>query len=119
MPRRGDTKNPYAPECDSGGSSAGSAAGVAANFATAAVGTDCEGSIRVPASFSNLVGLRPTVETVSRAGVLPLVAPRSWAERAYPHLIYYNQVDKGGHFAAWEQPQLFSQELRAAFRTLR
>jgi pimeloyl-ACP methyl ester carboxylesterase len=46
-------------------------------------------------------------------------APRSWAERAYPNLIYYNQVPKGGHFAAWEQPQLFSQELRAAFRSLR
>jgi pimeloyl-ACP methyl ester carboxylesterase len=46
-------------------------------------------------------------------------APRSWAERAYPNLIYYNQVPKGGHFAAWEQPQLFSEEVRAAFRTLR
>jgi pimeloyl-ACP methyl ester carboxylesterase len=46
-------------------------------------------------------------------------APRSWAERAYPNLIYYNQVDKGGHFAAWEQPQLFSEEVRAAFRSLR
>ena len=46
-------------------------------------------------------------------------APRSWAERAYPKLIYYNRLDKGGHFAAWEQPRLFSQELRAAFRTLR
>ena len=46
-------------------------------------------------------------------------APRSWAERAYPDLIYYNQVDRGGHFAAWEQPQLFSVELRAAFRSLR
>jgi pimeloyl-ACP methyl ester carboxylesterase len=46
-------------------------------------------------------------------------APRSWAERAYPNLIYYNQVDKGGHFAAWEQPQLFTEEVRAAFRTLR
>jgi pimeloyl-ACP methyl ester carboxylesterase len=46
-------------------------------------------------------------------------APRSWAERAYPKLIYFNEVDKGGHFAAWEQPQLFSEELRAAFRTLR
>jgi len=44
---------------------------------------------------------------------------RSWAERAYPNLIYYNQVDRGGHFAAWEQPQLFSEEVRAAFRTLR
>jgi pimeloyl-ACP methyl ester carboxylesterase len=46
-------------------------------------------------------------------------APRSWAERAYPNLIYFNEVDKGGHFAAWEQPQLFSEELRAAFRSLR
>jgi pimeloyl-ACP methyl ester carboxylesterase len=46
-------------------------------------------------------------------------APRSWAERAYPELIYYNKVDKGGHFAAWEQPQLFSEEVRAGFRSLR
>jgi pimeloyl-ACP methyl ester carboxylesterase len=46
-------------------------------------------------------------------------APRSWAERAYPNLIYFNEVDTGGHFAAWEQPQLFSEELRAAFRSLR
>jgi len=46
-------------------------------------------------------------------------APRSWAERAYPKLIYYNKLDKGGHFAAWEQPVLFSSELRTAFRSLR
>jgi pimeloyl-ACP methyl ester carboxylesterase len=46
-------------------------------------------------------------------------APRSWAEKAYPNLIYLNEVDKGGHFAAWEQPQLFSEEVRAAFRSLR
>jgi pimeloyl-ACP methyl ester carboxylesterase len=47
-------------------------------------------------------------------------APRSWAERAYPdNLIHYNRLDRGGHFAAWEQPQLFAEELRAAFRTLR
>jgi pimeloyl-ACP methyl ester carboxylesterase len=46
-------------------------------------------------------------------------APRSWAERAYPKLIYYNKLDKGGHFAAWEQPQLFSEEVRAGFRPLR
>jgi pimeloyl-ACP methyl ester carboxylesterase len=46
-------------------------------------------------------------------------APRSWTERAYPKLIYYNRVDKGGHFAAWEQPELFASELRAAFRSLR
>jgi pimeloyl-ACP methyl ester carboxylesterase len=46
-------------------------------------------------------------------------APRSWAEQAYSKLIYFNTVDKGGHFAAWEQPQLFAAELRAGFRTLR
>ena len=46
-------------------------------------------------------------------------APRSWTERAYPNLIHYNQVDKGGHFAAWEQPGLFAGELRDAFRSLR
>jgi pimeloyl-ACP methyl ester carboxylesterase len=46
-------------------------------------------------------------------------APRSWAERAYPNLIHYNRLPKGGHFAAWEQPQVFSSELRAAFRSLR
>ena len=46
-------------------------------------------------------------------------APRSWTERAYPKLIYYNKVDKGGHFAAWEQPALFSAEVRAGFRSLR
>jgi pimeloyl-ACP methyl ester carboxylesterase len=45
--------------------------------------------------------------------------PRSWAERAYHKLVYYHQVDKGGHFAAWEEPELFSDELRAAFRSLR
>jgi pimeloyl-ACP methyl ester carboxylesterase len=46
-------------------------------------------------------------------------APKTWTERAYPHLIYYNKLDKGGHFAAWEQPKLFSEELRAAFKSLR
>lgn len=46
-------------------------------------------------------------------------APRSWAERAYPNLIHYNRLDKGGHFAAWEQPAAFTSEMRAAFRSLR
>jgi pimeloyl-ACP methyl ester carboxylesterase len=46
-------------------------------------------------------------------------APRSWAERAYPKLIHYNRLDKGGHFAAWEQPKLFSEEVRTGFRSLR
>jgi pimeloyl-ACP methyl ester carboxylesterase len=45
--------------------------------------------------------------------------PRSWAERAYPTLVHYNTLDKGGHFAAWEQPELFCQEVRAGFRSLR
>jgi pimeloyl-ACP methyl ester carboxylesterase len=46
-------------------------------------------------------------------------APRSWAEQAYPNLIYYNRVERGGHFAAWEQPELYASELRAGFRSLR
>jgi pimeloyl-ACP methyl ester carboxylesterase len=46
-------------------------------------------------------------------------APRSWAERAYPKLIHYNKLDKGGHFAAWEQPELFCAEIRVGFRSLR
>lgn len=46
-------------------------------------------------------------------------APRSWAERAYPKLIHYNKLDKGGHFPAWEEPQLFVEELRAGFKSLR
>jgi hypothetical protein len=46
-------------------------------------------------------------------------APQSWAARAYPKLIYYNKLDKGGHFAAWEQPKLFSEEVREGFRPLR
>jgi len=46
-------------------------------------------------------------------------APKSWAQRAYPKLIHYNKLGKGGHFAAWEQPQMFSEEVRAGFRSLR
>ncbi len=46
-------------------------------------------------------------------------APRSWTQQAYHKLIYFNEVDKGGHYAAWEQPELFASEIRAAFRTLR
>jgi pimeloyl-ACP methyl ester carboxylesterase len=46
-------------------------------------------------------------------------APRSWAERAFPKLIHYNKLDKGGHFAAWEQPEIFSAEMRASFKSLR
>ena len=46
-------------------------------------------------------------------------APRSWVEKAYPNLTYFNEADKGGHFAAWEEPELFATEIRAAFRSLR
>ena len=46
-------------------------------------------------------------------------APKSWVEKTFPKLIYYNRPDKGGHFAAWEQPEIFSEEMRAAFKSLR
>jgi pimeloyl-ACP methyl ester carboxylesterase len=46
-------------------------------------------------------------------------APKSWAEKAYPKLIHYNKLSKGTHFAAWEQPELFVAEMRAAFKSLR
>jgi pimeloyl-ACP methyl ester carboxylesterase len=46
-------------------------------------------------------------------------APRSWVEKSYPNLTYYHEVDRGGHFAAWEEPELFATEVRAAFRQLR
>ena len=46
-------------------------------------------------------------------------APRSWAEKVYPNLTYFNDAPKGGHFAAWEEPQVFSEELRNSFRSLR
>jgi pimeloyl-ACP methyl ester carboxylesterase len=59
----------------------------------------------------------PVAVTVFPAEIYP--ASRSWAEKAFGNLIYWNEVDKGGHFAAWEQPQLFSEEVRAAFKSLR
>jgi pimeloyl-ACP methyl ester carboxylesterase len=46
-------------------------------------------------------------------------APRSWTEKAYPNLVHFNAVDRGGHFAAWEQPELYASELRDGFRSLR
>jgi hypothetical protein len=54
----------------------------------------------------------------TRLNALPQ-APRSRAEQAYPNLIYFNEVDEGNHFAAWQEPDLFTSELRAAFRSLR
>ena len=64
------------------------------------------GEVSIPAAVSRFPG-----------EIIPL--PRSWAERAYPNLVYFNRLEKGGHFAAWEQPELFSGEMRAAFRSLR
>ena len=72
------------------------------------------------ASFFAVKGVAATVPVA--VSVFPdelYPAPRSWAERAYANLIHYNKVDKGGHFAAWEQPKLFAEELRAGFRSLR
>jgi pimeloyl-ACP methyl ester carboxylesterase len=64
------------------------------------------GKVRIPTAVSSFPG-----------EIMPF--PRSWTERAYPNLIYHNTPVRGGHFAAWEEPQLFAQELRASFRSLR
>src|SRR3974390_2684354 len=74
--------------------------------------------------WENRVGLYNAVNVPISAAVTVFPgenyeAPRSWAERAYHKLIYFNTLDKGGHYAAWEQPQLFSEEVRAGFRPLR
>jgi pimeloyl-ACP methyl ester carboxylesterase len=65
-----------------------------------------KGQASVPAAFTVFPG-----ETYR--------APRSWVEKAFPNLIYFHVVDKGGHFAGWEQPLLLAEELRAAFKSLR
>jgi amidase len=75
----GRTKNPYDLERDPGGSSSGTGAAVAANLGAVGIGTDCGGSIRVPASFDNLVGVRVTPGLISRAGVSPLVSQQDTA----------------------------------------
>jgi Asp-tRNA(Asn)/Glu-tRNA(Gln) amidotransferase A subunit family amidase len=72
----GDTRNPYDPNRDPGGSSAGTGAAVAANLATVGLGTDCGGSVRVPSSFCNLVGVRSTPGVVPRTGTSYLVIPQ-------------------------------------------
>ncbi len=64
------------------------------------------GEVSIPAAVSRFPG-----------EIIPV--PRSWAERAYPNLVYFNKLEKGGHFAAWEQPELFAGEMRAAFKSLR
>ena len=67
---------------------------------------DKQGRVTIPAAFTVFPG-----ETY--------LAPHTWVERTFANLIYYHKVDKGGHFAGWEQPQLMAEELRAAFKQLR
>ena len=74
--------------------------------ALAAAATDPPPEVSVPVAFTTFPGEI-------------FAAPRSWVEQAYPTLAYFNEVDKGGHFAAWEEPELFATEIRAAFRPLR
>jgi pimeloyl-ACP methyl ester carboxylesterase len=73
---------------------------------TAGAGAQAPPPVTVPVGFTTFPGEL-------------FAAPRSWVEAVYPTLDYFNEVDRGGHFAAWEEPQLFSEELRAAFRPLR
>jgi pimeloyl-ACP methyl ester carboxylesterase len=75
------------------------------------------GSIIVAAAQKTLEISLPVAITVFPEDVYR--APETWARRAYKNLIYFHEVDKGGHFAAWEQPQLFTEEMRAAFKSLR
>jgi pimeloyl-ACP methyl ester carboxylesterase len=70
-------------------------------------------------NWRNVEAMPPTSQSPLPSPSSPAKTPRSWAERAYHNLIYFNEVDKGGHFASWEQPQLFSEEVRAGFRPLR
>src|SRR4051794_9820819 len=72
----------------------------------ARVAADGAASVSIPVGFTTFPG------EIWRT-------PRTWVERAYPNVVYFNEVDKGGHFAAWEEPQLFSEEMRASFRSMR
>jgi pimeloyl-ACP methyl ester carboxylesterase len=72
--------------------------------------------------FASFFGFKGVTNVPVAVSVFPdelYPAPRSWAERAFPNLIHYNKVEKGGHFAAWEQPQIFSEEVRTGLRSLR
>jgi pimeloyl-ACP methyl ester carboxylesterase len=75
----------------------------------------------LPRSQASLVRSERSVDPGCRERVPDEIyaAPKTWTEKAYPKLIYYNRLPKGGHFAAWEQPELFSEEIRAAFKSLR
>ena len=83
---------------------------IATDAATASVGRESRVNVDVE------VGERTEVTTF-RGEIFP--APRSWVETVYPGLAYFNEVDRGGHFAAWEEPALFASEVRAAFKPLR
>jgi hypothetical protein len=72
----------------------------------------------VPGGFFDVRGIKIPVAVSAFPDEL-YQAPRSWAEKAYPSLIHYNKLQKGGHFAAWEQPDLFVSEMRQAFKSLR
>ena len=79
-------------------------------------------SARMYLENAAVVGAPPVIELAVGCSIFPqeiVPAPRSWAERVYPNLIYWNELDRGGHFAAFEQPALFAQELRDCFRSLR
>jgi len=87
-------------------------------FVSAAVlGERRAGSVIVAAAQKTAEISLPVAITVFPEDVYR--APETWARRAYRNLIYFHEVDRGGHFAAWEQPELFASELRAAFRSLR
>ena len=79
-------------------------------------------SARLYTEFKNGFFQDLTITVPAAVSVFPeeiYQGPRSWSERGYRNLVHFNEVSKGGHFAAWEQPQLFVQELRAAFKSLR
>jgi hypothetical protein len=94
--------------------------GVAAGLAVGAVGVLADAPAgaapRLRDGLANPTGIHPF--RVRFSGEI-FQAPRSWAQLGYPTLMYYNKPARGGHFAAWEEPQLFTEELRAAFRSLR
>jgi len=79
-------------------------------------------SARMYLENAAVIGAPPVIEMPVGCSIFPreiVPAPRSWAERVYPNLIHWNELDRGGHFAAFEQPELFTQELRDCFRSLR
>jgi pimeloyl-ACP methyl ester carboxylesterase len=79
-------------------------------------------SARMYLENAEVTGDPPVIEMRVGCSIFPreiVPAPRSWAERVYPNLIHWNELDRGGHFAAFEQPALFTRELRDCFRALR